>query len=64
MLDRRTMPQGNESNNRREAVTPQNILSGFKSYGTSPFDPSYFLQNLPPARLTPPSHCGVPCQSC
>ena len=38
-----------------EAVTPQNILSGFKSYGISPFDLAYFLQHLPPARLKKPS---------
>ena len=41
-----------------EAFTPQNILSGFKSCAISPFDPAYFLQHLPPARLkktsTPP----------
>ena len=45
-----------------EAVTPQNILRGFKSCGLSPLDPAYFFQHLPPARLKPP--CGVPCQSC
>ena len=34
-----------------EAATPQNIRSGFKSCSIGLFDPAYFLQYLPPARL-------------
>ena len=31
-----------------DAVTPRNILSGFRSCGISPFDPEYFLEHCPP----------------
>ena len=34
-----------------EAVTQQNILSGFKSCGINPFDPAYTLQHLPSVGL-------------
>ena len=30
-----------------DAVTPRNILSGFRSSGISPFDPQYFLEHCP-----------------
>ena len=34
-----------------DAVTPRNILSGFRSCGISPFDPQYFLDHCPPERV-------------
>ena len=34
-----------------DAVTPRNILSGFRSCGISPFDPQYFLDHCPPERI-------------
>ena len=34
-----------------DAVTPRNILSGFRSCGISPFDPQYFLEHCPPERI-------------
>ena len=33
------------------AVTPRNILSGFRSCGISPFDPQYFLEHFPRERI-------------
>ena len=34
-----------------DAVTPRNILSGFRSCGISPFDPQYFREHGPPGRI-------------
>ena len=34
-----------------DAVTPRNILSGFRSCGISPLDPQYFLEHCPPERI-------------
>ena len=34
-----------------DAVTPRNILSGFRSCAISPFDPQYFLEHCPPERI-------------
>ena len=54
-----------------DAVTPRNILSGFRSCGISPFDPQYFLEHCPseriqhqdlPACLASPTHSPVASQ--
>ena len=34
-----------------DAVTPRNILSGFRSCGISPFDPQYFPEHCPRERI-------------
>ena len=54
-----------------DAVTPRNILLGFRSCGISPFDPQYFLEHCPreriqhqdpPACPTSPTHSPVASQ--
>ena len=43
-----------------DAVTPRNILSGFRSCGISPFDPQYFLEHCPPERIQRPDLPACP----
>ena len=54
-----------------DAVTPRNILSGFRSCGISPFDAQYFLEHYPreriqhqdlPACLASPTHSPLALQ--